>query len=108
MQVHSLLIARWSLELGEALSRGVQQLLCLCLDILDQENLSLQYEGWLKARAGLAAGVLPKLATAGTGGSYFIQDKSGESVAVFKPEDEEPLAPNNPKGHSSGGLEGYR
>ena len=68
----------------------------------------LQYEGWLKARAGLAAGQTPKLASAGTGGSYFISDTQGQSVAVFKPEDEEPMAINNPKGHRSGGSEGYR
>jgi len=66
------------------------------------------YEGWLKARAGLAAGQAPKLAAAGTGGSYFIADAEGKNVAVFKPEDEEPMAVNNPKGHCSGGTEGYR
>lgn len=68
----------------------------------------MQYEGWLKARAGLAAGQTPKLASSGTGGSYFIADTKGKNVAVFKPEDEEPMAINNPKGHCSGGTEGYR
>jgi hypothetical protein len=43
------------------------------------------------ARAGLAEGLAPTLAKAGTGGSYFLQDVSGRPVAVFKPEDEEPL-----------------
>jgi hypothetical protein len=110
------------------------------------------YENWQQARAGLAHGQAPKLAAAGTGGSYFLQvrcacawgggkegegaqrglwpvacgpgaaavaagaglaatqprpppppppppqDPSGANVAVFKPEDEEPLAINNPKG----------
>lgn len=56
------------------------------------------FEGWQKARAGLAKGFAPRLATAGTGGSYFICDEEGTNVAVFKPEDEEPLAINNPKG----------
>lgn len=59
------------------------------------------FEGWQKARAGLAKGFAPKLATAGTGGSYFICDEEGANVAVFKPEDEEPLAVNNPKGGGS-------
>lgn len=53
-----------------------------------------------KARAGLAKGIAPKLSPAGTGGSYFICDEEGHNVAVFKPEDEEPLAVNNPKGMS--------
>jgi len=34
-------------------------------------------------------------------GSYFICDEEGTNVAVFKPEDEEPLAINNPKGGGS-------
>ena len=34
-------------------------------------------------------------------GSYFICDEEGTNVAVFKPEDEEPLAVNNPKGGGS-------
>lgn len=59
------------------------------------------FEGWQKARAGLAKGFAPRLATAGTGGSYFICDDEGTNVAVFKPEDEEPLAINNPKGGGS-------
>lgn len=70
--------------------------------------LDLQYEDWLKARAGLAAGQAPKLASSGTGGSYFIADARGKNVAVFKPEDEEPMAINNPKGHCGEGKEGYR
>lgn len=54
---------------------------------------------WQKAKDALANGVLPKLSSAGTGGSYFISAKEGMNLAVFKPQDEEPLAPNNPKGH---------
>jgi len=33
----------------------------------------------------------------GVGGTYFVQDGNGQSVAVFKPTDEEPGAVNNPK-----------
>lgn len=60
----------------------------------------LHYD-WLKAQAGLAGGQTPKLAKAGTGGSYFLQGLDGDSVAVFKPEDEEPHAVNNPRGLST-------
>lgn len=55
-------------------------------------------ENWEKAKDALAGGVMPKLTGAGSGGSYFISAKDGHNVAVFKPQDEEPLAPNNPKG----------
>eukprot|EP00210_Caulerpa_lentillifera_P002379 g2282.t1 len=54
---------------------------------------------WEKAKDALAQGVRPKLSSAGTGGSYFISALEGKNLAVFKPQDEEPLAPNNPKGH---------
>ena len=91
----------------------------------------MQFEGFQKARAGLASGHAPKLASAGTGatalnflrslctlldkfeavilwagGSYFISDDAGNNVAVFKPEDEEPLAKNNPRGNHGGSLDG--
>lgn len=64
---------------------------------------------WQQAQAGLQHGQTPKLAAAGTGGSYFLQDVNGSNVAVFKPQDEEPLADNNPKGTgTSPNGEGYR
>eukprot|EP00878_Enallax_costatus_P000279 GHUV01000350.1.p1 GENE.GHUV01000350.1~~GHUV01000350.1.p1 ORF type:complete len:646 (+),score=230.80 GHUV01000350.1:469-2406(+) len=62
----------------------------------------LLHRHWQAAREGLAAGSAPKLVAAGTGGSYFLQDVQGKPVAVFKPEDEEPLAVNNPKGRTPG------
>jgi Ubiquitin family len=46
------------------------------------------WEDFQSARAGLANGYGPKLAPAGSGGSYFISDANGNNVAVFKPEDE--------------------
>jgi len=33
----------------------------------------------------------------GVGGTYFVRDSTGNRVAVFKPSDEEPGAPGNPK-----------
>jgi len=35
----------------------------------------------------------------GSGGVYFIKSQDNTRIAVFKPEDEEAYAPNNPKGH---------
>ena len=39
----------------------------------------------------------PVAAEAGLGGTYFFMDSEGRRVAILKPVDEEPLAPNNPK-----------
>ncbi|GFQ07064.1 phosphatidylinositol 4-kinase gamma 4 [Phtheirospermum japonicum] len=48
---------------------------------------------------GLAFGKRPVRSSEGMGGTYFMQDASGEKyVAIFKPIDEEPLAVNNPQG----------
>ncbi|KAJ7945057.1 Phosphatidylinositol 4-kinase gamma 4 [Quillaja saponaria] len=48
---------------------------------------------------GLEKGNYPIRSSDGTGGTYFMQDSSGqEYVSVFKPVDEEPMAVNNPRG----------
>jgi hypothetical protein len=47
---------------------------------------------------GLKAHQEPEAATEGLGGTYFFRDEHGRRVAIMKPCDEEPLAPNNPKG----------
>jgi len=39
----------------------------------------------------------PTLCSEGEGGTYFLKDKSGHEVAVFKPTDEDPQGLNNPK-----------
>jgi hypothetical protein len=46
----------------------------------------------------------PELADEGEGGTYFLKDKSGQRVAVFKPFDEQPQAENNPKRKTSQAL----
>lgn len=56
-----------------------------------------------EANKALEDGIKPNLVEDGLGGTYFVKDRSGKSVAVFKPRDEEPLAPNNPKVHAGGG-----
>jgi len=33
------------------------------------------------------------------GGTYFFSNEAGRKVGIFKPCDEEPLAPANPKGY---------
>ena len=48
---------------------------------------------------GFRSGQSPQLSSDGTSGVYFLKDSSasGEIVSVFKPIDEEPFAPNNPR-----------
>ncbi|KNA17063.1 hypothetical protein SOVF_083600 [Spinacia oleracea] len=43
-------------------------------------------------------GVDPMPVNGGLGGAYYFRNVRGESVAIVKPTDEEPFAPNNPKG----------
>uniref|UniRef100_A0A1J3E461 1-phosphatidylinositol 4-kinase n=1 Tax=Noccaea caerulescens TaxID=107243 RepID=A0A1J3E461_NOCCA len=43
-------------------------------------------------------GVEPVLVNGGLGGAYYFRNEKGQSVAIVKPTDEEPFAPNNPKG----------
>jgi hypothetical protein len=43
-------------------------------------------------------GIDPVPVNGGLGGAYYFRDSNGDSVAIVKPTDEEPFAPNNPKG----------
>ncbi|XP_022725472.1 phosphatidylinositol 4-kinase gamma 5-like [Durio zibethinus] len=43
-------------------------------------------------------GVDPLPVHSGLGGAYYFRNPRGESAAIVKPTDEEPFAPNNPKG----------
>ncbi|KAG1363741.1 phosphatidylinositol 4-kinase gamma 7 [Cocos nucifera] len=43
-------------------------------------------------------GVEPIPVHSGLGGAYYFRNSRGESIAIVKPTDEEPFAPNNPKG----------
>jgi hypothetical protein len=47
---------------------------------------------------GLKAHQDPEAASEGLGGTYFFRNEHGTKIAIMKPCDEEPLAPNNPKG----------
>jgi hypothetical protein len=54
-------------------------------------------------------GYEPRLTAEGTSGTYILKDVAGQSVAVFKPIDEEAFAPNNPRGYQGKiGQEGFR
>lgn len=52
-----------------------------------------------KIRQGFNSGLIPKLTDDGTSGAYFLRNLDKKNIAIFKPIDEEPFAPNNPRGH---------
>jgi len=52
-----------------------------------------------KAREGLRF-YSPELCEEGVNGTYFMKDKTGKTIAVFKPQDEEGNSENNPKSNN--------
>ena len=52
-----------------------------------------------KIRQGFNSGLIPKMADEGTSGVYKLMSSKKEMIAILKPIDEEPFAPNNPRGH---------
>mmetsp|Transcript_27405 Transcript_27405/g.62926 ORF Transcript_27405/g.62926 Transcript_27405/m.62926 type:complete len:441 (-) Transcript_27405:1157-2479(-) len=57
-----------------------------------------------RTRRGLDMGLKPEIALDGSGGTYFLRDARKVKIAAFKPSDEEPYAPNNPRGYIKGGF----
>jgi len=53
-----------------------------------------------KVREGLKYHA-PELCEEGVNGTYFLKDKNGKKIAVFKPQDEEGKSENNPKRQQS-------
>uniref|UniRef100_A0AC34GZD2 Phosphatidylinositol 4-kinase type 2 n=1 Tax=Panagrolaimus sp. ES5 TaxID=591445 RepID=A0AC34GZD2_9BILA len=45
----------------------------------------------------IGAGIYPQLCAEGSSGSYFVYNKHGKTIGIFKPKDEEPFADLNPK-----------
>ncbi|KAH7445527.1 hypothetical protein KP509_01G013500 [Ceratopteris richardii] len=56
---------------------------------------------------GIQYGVEPLPISGGLGGAYYFRNIKGERIAIIKPTDEEPLAPNNPKGFVGRALGQY-
>lgn len=69
------------------------------IDAAEHAHLSSGVKRLIKSvKQGLKAYQEPEAATEGLGGTYFFMNDLGRKIAIFKPCDEEPLAPNNPKG----------
>lgn len=52
-----------------------------------------------EVKAGFLNEIKPKLTDYGTCGTYFLLNHLRKTVAIFKPFDEEPYTPNNPRGY---------
>ncbi|KAL4002841.1 Phosphatidylinositol 3- and 4-kinase family protein [Acanthocheilonema viteae] len=63
-------------------------------EILNDDDFNQNLKRALEA---IKAGIQPIRIAAGSSGSYFIRDINYQNIAVFKPKDEEPFAPQNPK-----------
>jgi hypothetical protein len=61
-------------------------------DVQKAKNILLQVQG------GFFADHKPLLTDNGSGGVYLLKDKRNQTLAIFKPADEEAYAPNNPRG----------
>nr|KYP71455.1 hypothetical protein KK1_010714 [Cajanus cajan] len=69
------------------------------IEILGQSNRLDRMKHMVKDIVeAMKQGVDPIPVHSGLGGAYYFLNSRGESVAIVKPTDEEPFAPNNPKG----------
>ena len=53
-----------------------------------------------QVRQWFNAGLRPILTDEGTSGAYELRNPNKRKIAIFKPIDEEPFAPNNPRGNT--------
>lgn len=69
------------------------------IEILGCSNQSPRTKDLVKDIAkAIKSGIDPIPVRSGLGGAYYFRNCLGENVAIVKPTDEEPYAPNNPKG----------
>ena len=79
-------------------SRDVHQKFDKIFEIVGGSKQSLKIRRLVKEVCkGIEAGAQPVIAKGGLGGAYYFRNCFGENVAIVKPTDEEPFAPNNPK-----------
>lgn len=50
-----------------------------------------------EGRLAINEGIYPERTSTGSSGSYFVQNKAGQILGIFKPRDEEPYADLNPR-----------
>ncbi|KAI3426258.1 hypothetical protein D9Q98_008633 [Chlorella vulgaris] len=70
-----------------------------CLQAAEHAHLTPGVKRLMKGVVrGIKALQEPEAASEGLGGTYFFTNEAGQKIGIMKPCDEEPLAPNNPKG----------
>ncbi len=67
------------------------------VELEDMAGLWKYRETVAAARLAVLLGVHPRLIEKGTSGSYFVTNRLGKMIGVFKPRSEEPYAYGNPK-----------
>eukprot|EP00294_Goniomonas_avonlea_P008480 CAMPEP_0114551946 /NCGR_PEP_ID=MMETSP0114-20121206/6867_1 /TAXON_ID=31324 /ORGANISM="Goniomonas sp, Strain m" /LENGTH=419 /DNA_ID=CAMNT_0001736799 /DNA_START=219 /DNA_END=1478 /DNA_ORIENTATION=+ len=99
------LLVKKSLGTGPQVRENTQRLAELALEapslIARSIRQHLESEDTLvkEVEEGLMAGRSPELVQDCCGGTYLMSNAQGKQCAVFKPADEEPYAPENPKGY---------
>ncbi|RDX76309.1 Phosphatidylinositol 4-kinase gamma 7, partial [Mucuna pruriens] len=69
------------------------------IEILGQSKQFDRIKDMIKdIKKAIKMGIDPIPVHSGLGGAYYFRNSKGDSVAIVKPTDEEPFAPNNPKG----------
>ncbi|KAI4375265.1 hypothetical protein MLD38_013155 [Melastoma candidum] len=69
------------------------------IEILGFSNHSSESKKFIKEIVkAMKDGVEPIPVFGGLGGAYYLRNSSWQNIAIVKPTDEEPYAPNNPKG----------
>ncbi|TKY69504.1 Phosphatidylinositol 4-kinase gamma 7 [Spatholobus suberectus] len=69
------------------------------IEILGQSNRLDRIKHMIRdIMKAIKMGIDPIPVHRGLGGAYYFRNSKGDSVAIVKPTDEEPFAPNNPKG----------
>lgn len=76
-----------------SLQEGIQ------LEVCNTGRITTEGKKLIRAVArGIDQGQYPSAAIEGMGGTYFFKSTTSRNLAIFKPCNEEPLAPCNPKG----------
>lgn len=70
------------------------------IEVVGGSSLSFRVRSLIQeATTAMKKGVDPESASGGLGGAYYFKNSKGEKIAIVKPTDEEPFAPNNPNGY---------
>lgn len=61
------------------------------------DSCSMRFRLVDQVKEAIECDVQPRLNSKGSSGSYFARDRTGTTIGIFKPKDEEPYGALNPK-----------